>query len=243
VAEDLGVKHEVVSITQDRLLGLLDEVLIYGQDFRDFNVHCALVNAALAQFLESRHPQGSPGARPVVLTGDGMNELVADYTPVKLGDREHYLLPRLSPGRTRRFLILGLDAGDREVGVFARAGVDCIQPYLLRPEVYMALPDRVVESENAKQKLARSVMGSLIPEHVYARPKVRAQVGSSDEPLGTLAALTRAGVDGGELERRFQTLFGIDARERRGLIRAGMYRFHTEYPGSLPERISIPSAE
>lgn len=241
VAEDLGVKHEVVTVTQEELLGLLDDALIYGQDFRDFNVHCALVNAALARFLERRHAQGK--ARPVVLTGDGMNELVADYTPVKLGDREHYVLPRLSPGRTRRFLILGLDAGDREVGVFARAGVDCIQPYLLCPEPYFALPDRVVESENAKQKLARSVMGSLIPEHVYKRPKVRAQVGSSEEPLGTLAALTRAGVDALELERRFETLFGIDPRERRGLIRAGLYRFHTEYPGNAPEPTVTPSAE
>jgi asparagine synthetase B (glutamine-hydrolysing) len=243
VAEDLGVKHEIVSVTQDELLSLLDDVLLYGQDFRDFNVHCALVNVALARFLERRHAQAGRAGRPVVLTGDGMNELVADYTPVKLGDREHYVLPRLSPGRTRRFLLLGLDAGDREVGVFARAGVDCIQPYLLCPEVYTALPDRVVESENAKQKLARSVMGSLIPEHVYKRPKVRAQVGSSAEPLGTLAALTRAGVDGLDLERRFETLFGIDPRERRGLIRAGMYRFHTEYPGNAPEPVAIPSAE
>ena len=240
-AKALGVPHEVICVRSDSLVGALDEVLVNGQDWRDFNVHCGLVNAALARWIEARHaslarsPQeAAGGARPVVITGDVMNELVADYTPVRVGDRELYSLPRMSAGRTRRFLVQGLDTGDREVGIFARRGVDCVQPYALCASAYAALPDRAVESPNAKQALARAVMGDRIPEHVYARPKVRAQVGSSDEVSGTLKALLDAGIDSAALESRFESALRLTAKERRSLMRAGMYRFVRSFDELAP---------
>ena len=63
------------------MLLALDDALCYGQDWRDFNVHCAIVNEIVAR----GHPATTrprTGARPFVLTGDLANELLADYTPV-----------------------------------------------------------------------------------------------------------------------------------------------------------------
>jgi asparagine synthetase B (glutamine-hydrolysing) len=230
VAEALGLPLEIVEVPPDGLLDLLDEVLVAGQDFRDFNVHCGLVNAALARGIAERSTAG--GAPPVVLTGDTMNELMADYTPVHYGASDYYALPRLEPGRLRRFLVSGLDTGDREVGVFAHRGIDTIQPYALHPEIYTALPGGFLEAEGAKQRLGRLVMGDLVPSFIYDRPKVRAQVGGSEKVGGTLAALVDRGIDSAELERRFCLLTGFEPAELKRWIRAGLYRFTSSYPES-----------
>jgi asparagine synthetase B (glutamine-hydrolysing) len=227
VAETLGVRLEVVTVSRQALLELVDPVLIHGQDHRDFNVHCGLVNAALATALQARHP----GERPVVLTGDTMNELVADYTPVEYGARQYYGLPQVSAGKMRRFLVTGLDTGDREVGIYAHFGVDAIQPYAFCPEVYCALPGPLIAEPGSKQRLARLVMGDRVPPFIYDRPKVRAQVGSSEEVGGTLAALVDQGIDAAELERRFCRLLGFEPRELKTWMRAGYYRFTSTYPG------------
>jgi asparagine synthetase B (glutamine-hydrolysing) len=224
VASELGVAHRTVIVSPDTLAEHLDDALVYGQDYRDFNVHCALVNAVLGAAI------GGSADDAVVLTGDTMNELVADYSPVQFEGRAHYVLPDLSPGRLRRYLVQGLDSGDREVGVLARWGVQTVQPFALAADAYVALPDAMVHEAGSKQRFVRSVFGDRIPEFVYARPKVRAQVGAAGEPSGTMAVLLRLGVDQSVLERRFEALFGMDARERRRLIRAGMYRFPTEHP-------------
>jgi hypothetical protein len=130
----------------------------------------------------------------------------------------------------RRFLVTGLDSGDREVGIFAHHQVDTIQPYALCPEVYCALPGPLLEEPGAKQRLVRLVMGDRIPSFIYDRPKVRAQVGSSEEVGGTLAALVDQGIDAAELERRFCRLYGLEPRELKAWIRAGYYRFTSAYP-------------
>lgn len=233
VARDLGIPLELVELAPQSLPALVDEVLVGGQDYRDFNVHCGLVNAALAVAI-ARLPRPAGGAAPVVLTGDTMNELMADYTPVHYGPAEYYSLPNLGAGRLRRFLVSGLDTGDREVGIFARLGIDTIQPYALYPEIYTALPGAFLEVDGAKQRLARLVMGEQIPSYIYDRPKVRAQVGGSNQVGGTLAALVDQGIDGPELERRFCRLAGFEPRELKRWIRAGVYRFTATYPIPAP---------
>jgi hypothetical protein len=165
----------------------------------------------------------------VVLTGDTMNELMADYEPVEYAGRAHYELPRLPPGRVRRFLVQGLDSGDREVGVFAQHGIDCIQPYALCPDAYTALPGKVVEHERAKQRLVRAVLGDDVPALVYARKKVRAQVGG-ETVGGTLAALLDVGLDQAALTNRFGALYGLDPAEVGGLLFSGRYRYRRLLP-------------
>lgn len=230
VAELLGVPFLPVLLDPEDVLGLLDTTLIYGQDFRDFNVHCGLVNAALAAAISARHPSGP---RPVLLTGDCANELLADYAPETYRGESLYPLPRLSPGRMRRHLVAGLAAGDREVGIFSQQGLDVIQPYALCAHAYAALPDAVIDAPRAKSALARAVIGAGVPDFVYARPKVRAQVGGARG--GTMRLLVDRGIDGAWLAARFATLFELDPATVRRFIRAGRYR--TPPPPSTGEHV------
>ncbi|MDB4963604.1 MAG: hypothetical protein JWP01_3603 [Myxococcales bacterium] len=233
VAAELGVPLQVVHATADELVSLIDVALCYGQDWRDFNVHCALVNAAIGRAIAA-HAQQHGQARPVLLTGDAMNELVADYSPVTYRGTDYYPLPRMPAGQLRRFLVQGLDAGDREIGVFAHYGLDAIQPYALCAGAYTALPSGCLERAEAKQRLVRQVMGDAIPSYVYERPKVRAQIGGAGEVRGTLAALVDRGIDATWLERRFCELFDLELPQLRRAVRAGLYRFPTAYPDPQP---------
>ncbi len=230
MADHAGIPLDVVEVDRARILASVDAALVDGQDFRDFNVHCALVNLVLAEHLAE---QAGSGPAPVVLTGDAMNELVADYTPVAYGDTVFYALPRMSKGRLRRFLVAGLDSGDREVGTFGRHGLEVVQPYTLCADVYARLPGGFLEDASAKQRLVRAVVGEGIPEPIYRRPKVRAQVGSSDTVGGTLAALVDGGLDQGALLGRFARLFQTTERAARGFLRGGFYRFSTALPAAV----------
>ena len=222
VASDLGVRHELVLADADDLLGLLDPVLLYGQDWRDFNVHCGIVNAAIGQALSPATADAAP--RPVVLTGDTMNELMADYAAVTYGGREYYALPGVPPGQLRRFLVQGLDAGDREVGVLTHFGVDVIQPYAWCADAYAGIPGPWLQLPSAKSDLVRAVLGSVVPPYVYARKKVRAQAGSAVTPAGILALFADRGIGAQYLASRFARLFGLSERELPRLIRGGVYR-------------------
>lgn len=219
VAEILHVPFLPVTLDPEKLLELIDTTLIYGQDFRDFNVHCGLVNAAIAAVIAARHPTGP---RPVVLTGDCMNELLSDYAPESYLGESHYELPQLSHGRLRRHLVAGLDAGDREVGLFTQQGLDVIQPYALCARAYAALPDAYIDAPSAKTTLVRAVMGNQVPGFVYDRPKVRAQIGGARG--GTMRLLLDRGIDADWLAARFGILFELDPSEVRRSIRAGRYR-------------------
>ena len=95
VATDLGIAHVEILADPDDVLSLLGEVLVSGQDYRDFNVHCGLVNAALGRRLREQLGADGGAPAPVLLTGDGMNELMADYRPVLYKGVEYYGLPRV----------------------------------------------------------------------------------------------------------------------------------------------------
>src|SRR6185437_14973927 len=128
--------------------------------------HCALVNARIAEHLAETRASGGAD-RPVILTGDTMNELMADYVPVTFRGTEFYSLPKLAADKLRRFLVSGLDSGDREVGIFSHFGMDVIQPYAMLADVYASLPAAHVQNADAKQRLVREVMGDKIPAEVY----------------------------------------------------------------------------
>jgi asparagine synthetase B (glutamine-hydrolysing) len=240
LARELGVPLAVVLSTSQEILSSIDTVLHYGQDWRDFNVHCGLVTAALGRAIRDRHRESGSTSAPVVLTGDVMNDLMADYTAVRYNEREYYSLPRLSPARLRRFLVAGLDAGDREVGIFRHFGIDVLQPYAMCAAEYAALPPALVDVPRAKQQLVQAVMGNAVPPDIYSRPKTRAQAASANQANGTLAVLVDNGVDETALERRFAHLYSLDAGSLRQFIRAGFYRFTCSYPISTARKVSAP---
>lgn len=215
-AEHIDMPLKEVHVNSEQMVNQLTTALVHGQDWRDFNVHCALVNACLGA-------HGELDGR-ILLTGDTMNELVADYKPVDYAGQTFYPLPRLKPARLRRFLVSGLDSGDREVGVFHHFDLATIQPYALCADAYTALPDSWLADDNIKAQLVRQVMGDAIPHAIYARPKVRAQVGNDQQAGGTLAAMVAQGLTGAQLKQKFAGILDCDEAFLDQFLRAGIYR-------------------
>ena len=206
LAADLGLPLTRVTVSADDLLGLVDTVLTEGIDWRDFNVHAGLVNAALARGIAQLHV--ADAARPVALTGDIANELLADYNAEQIGGRTYYALPRVPLPRLRAALVRGLEASHREVGPFRAWGVRAVQPYAVVADYYMALPESFLRLADRKPRLCRMVFGDEIPAYVYDRPKTRAQVGGRDDG-GVLGLCLARGIDGQALRARFAALHGI----------------------------------
>jgi asparagine synthetase B (glutamine-hydrolysing) len=220
LARDLDLPLLEANATENQLFETLDTVLLEGIDWRDFNVHAGLVNAVLAQAIDDAVTD-----RPVlVFTGDLANEFLADYHPERYRDNTYYRLPRLSPAALRDNLVRGLDTSHREIGVFAAWNLPVVQPYAVAVDEYLMLRDDFLRSGDRKQRLSRTIFRELVPDYVYLRTKVRAQVGNPDTGGGVLAACVDRGFDSSWLQRRFATLHGVaDPTALNKFIRAGRY--------------------
>ncbi len=223
LAADLGLPLLTATVEPTRLLEKIDTVLSEGIDWRDFNVHAGLVNAALAERIaEDVVDRRAPG---LVLTGDLANEFLADYQPEEYGGVTYYRLPRLEPGSLRTHLVRGLDTCHREVGVFAAWNLPVVQPYAVAVDAYLTIPPDWLARADRKQELSRAIFGGLLPDYVYTRKKVRAQLGSANGDGGVLALCVDSGLDSAALRRRFAALHGVDdLRALDRFIRAGSYR-------------------
>lgn len=226
LSRDLGLPLLLATVSEEELFEHLDTVLVEGVDWRDFNVHAALVNAALAAAVDAACPADGCGAPPrLVLTGDLANEFLADYHPERYRGTTYYRLPRLRPDALRASLVRGLDSSHREVGVFAAWNLPVVQPYAVAADAYLRLPGDFLGQDDSKQQLCRAVFGDLVPEYVYSRKKTRAQVGDPETGGGVLAAAIDRGIDSGWLRRRFADLHDVaDVRELDRFLRAGHYR-------------------
>jgi asparagine synthetase B (glutamine-hydrolysing) len=224
LARSLHIPFRLVPAGADDLHAVVDAALRYGQDWRDFNVHCAIVNQIVARAIR-QDADHTGGPLPLVLTGDLANEFLADYEPVPYGGAEYYKLPRMQPLDLRRTLIRGLDSGDREVGVFNHHGLEVVQPYGLIVNQYHRLPQGFIGGKQSKQELAQKIAGELLPAFLFNRPKVRAQVGDSTAHTGILPLLIERGHGANWLRRAFCRLFNIEYEaflDR--FIRGGRYR-------------------
>ena len=229
VARDLGLPLLDVSVTADELLDHLDTVLVEGVDWRDFNVHAALVNAVLAFGIAGSGADESS----VVLTGDLANEFLVDYHEESYRGRTYYRLPRLRPGALRSSLVRGLDSCNREIGIFEAYGLGVVQPYRgcrrRLPGVARSVPHR------------RRPQGRTRPDHLrVARPGVRLppEEGAGSGRIGRSRRrprdLSRPGDRPGLAAAPFRGPARRRGRERaRPFHRAGRYR--TGIPSSTQE--------
>jgi asparagine synthetase B (glutamine-hydrolysing) len=233
LARDLDLPLLEVTVTEDQLFEQLDTVLVEGIDWRDFNVHAGLVNAALAAGIDDAVPAQDRSAPVLVLTGDLANEFLVDYHSEQYKGVNYYQLPRLPAVALRSSLVHGLDTCHREIGVFAAWGLTVAQPYAVAVDSYLALDGQFLGREERKQQLCREIFGDLLPGYVYARPKVRAQAGDPELGGGVLAACVDRGYDAAWLRRRFARLHEVaDPRTLDRFIRAG--RYPTAVPHLLP---------
>jgi asparagine synthetase B (glutamine-hydrolysing) len=225
LASDLGMPLLEATVSEDELFANIDTVLVEGIDWRDFNVHAALVNAALAAAIDDSLPARDRTSPVLVLTGDLANEFLVDYHAERYRSATYYELPRLPAAALRTSLVRGLDTCHREIGVFAGFGLSVVQPYAVAVDAYLALDASLLEREDRKQRLCREIFGSLLPDYVYSRPKTRAQVGDSSLDGGVLAACVDRGFDSAWLRQRFARLHAVsEASALARFIRAGRYR-------------------
>ena len=221
LARDLDLPLMCVDASSTSLLEKLDVVLSEGVDWRDFNVHAGLVNAAIAEAIAA---STSTDGRKIVLTGDLANEFLADYGEEHYRGATYYELPRLPQPALRDALVRGLDTSNREVGVFAAWHTDVVQPYAAAADLYLSLPANLLASPDAKQQVARAVFGDLLPDYVYGRAKVRAQVGSSEQDHGVLGLCIDNGIDARYLRDRFAYIHRVTDAALNRFIRGGTYR-------------------
>ena len=143
------------------LRDLLDIVLLEGIDWRPFNVHAALVNAALARAIREATAPGTRG-RPLVFTGGLRGRIPRGLCPG--GGRRRRPVPcRRSPRQPRRALVDGLDTSHREVGVFGAWELTTVQPYAAAADLYLSLPATFLGAADRKQRLSRDIFGPMLP--------------------------------------------------------------------------------
>lgn len=225
-AAHLRIPWRLVEAGPDDVLSTLRDAVLFGQDWRDFNSHCAIVNVLLANAISEDDQRTPESAESLVLTGDLMNELLADYAPARYHGKDYYTLPPIPPGALRRALVRGIQAGDREVGVFQSRGLTVAQPYAEIFESMLSLPDTTT-----KPDVIRALAGDRLPAAYYERRKARAQIGDSEVRRGILPLLADSGRDAQWLERFACKLFGApDQRSLRNFIRAGVYRSCPRFP-------------
>lgn len=222
LARDLHVPLLTVDVTPEELLEPMDDVLVAAADFRDFNVHCALVNWAIAHAIDDARKDGEEA---LVVTGDLANEYLADYHEETYAGRTFYRLPRIPRPALRDALVRGLDSSHRELGVFGAFGLRVVQPYAAAVDAYLALEPEAFDDERRKATLDRAIFGDAVPDYVYDRKKSRAQVGDDEAGGGVLAACVDRGIDEDWLRGRFAALHRIeDFAELNRFVRAGRYR-------------------
>lgn len=223
LAADLGVPLLEVTVTEDELLEPLDLVLREGIDWRDFNVHAALVNAAMARAVAEQI--GDAARTGLVFTGDLMNEFLVDYHEETYRGRVYYRLPRLGPRSLRRVLVKGVETSHREVGIFEAWNLPVVQLYSVAADLYCSLPPEFLAVPGNKERLSRLVFGDRIPEYVYRRRKTRAQIGDPETGKGVLALCVDRGIDQSYLRARFAALHEVrNPVELDRFLNAGRYR-------------------
>jgi hypothetical protein len=197
----------------------LDKVLIFGQDWRDFNVHCAWVNNILGTELRKSFDPDST----IILTGDLMNEFVADYTAVEFNGVTYYSQPKVPRDRLRNFFVYGLDSGDREIGIFNSHGFTAIQPYSFVAEDYLTVPREYLERSDCKEILNLPLLRNDKIHALIQKKKLRAQVGGNSG--GVLGLFHEHSISQEFLSERWKKIFSqyCNEEEVKNFIAAGRY--------------------
>lgn len=218
IASLLDLPLTAILRTSEAVAPAVAPAVRFGQDWRDFNVHCAIVNLFLAQDIKALWPD----RRVVVLTGDIMNELICDYHEELVEGTIYYPQPKVNLARRRRFFVRGLDAGDREFGIFSAFGLTVCQPYAAVADIYMRIPAQLLDRPDAKQILNSPLLDPPIMAAVN-KIKTRAQVGGAD--MGTLGICHRLGINDQTLRDVWCGQFSAsDARVALGMIEFGRHR-------------------
>jgi hypothetical protein len=200
VAAALGIRFLPVVRSRQAVADAIRQSVRLCQDWRDFNVHCATVNLFLAQDIRAAFPN----EEVVVLTGDLMNEYLCDYREERVDGAVYYKIPRIPIDKRRKHFLRGLDAGDREIGVFWSYGLTTCQIFAVLADQYMRIPSSMLDQPGAKWMLNGPLVAARARAYV-SQSKTRAQVGGKD--MGTLGIYHRLGIGEQQLRHLWQQDF------------------------------------
>ena len=214
---ELNVNFNSIYIEPKKIFKDLRKILKASQDWRDYNIHCAVLNYYIGEYISKNFNTNEY----IVLTGDFMNEAFADYTSEFIEGNEYYKQPKFSQKIRQRFFLSGLDTSDREIGIFASFGLTCIQPYSFVLAHYKLLTNNDLSEDNIKYK----INGSLLPKSILDKinkNKVRAQVGDSSG--GILGYFVKNSITEEKLIKIFSEEFNLNQKFMNDFIQIGVYK-------------------
>lgn len=217
IAKILKIKFKPIFFPEKNCIKDLKKVMYSCQDWRDFNVHCAILNFQIAKNLKKiLNYKNEP-----VITGDYMNEYFADYTSEKNNGLIHYKQPNQSRAIRQKYYIKGLNSSDRENGVFKYFNIPSFQPYCYVDTLYKILPSNFLNKNDAKYILNGKFLNKKIIKLINKK-KYRAQVGGSEG--GILNYMTNKEIFQEELNRKFNSFFKTNNRFLSNFIYLGSYK-------------------
>ena len=215
IARKLKLKHIKIPFNLKEQLKDLKNIMYASQDWRDYNIHCAFLNFAIAKHI-NKNLKKLP-----VLTGDMMNEFFADYDSEIFKGETFYNIPNVKKKNRQRFFIRSLDSSDREIGIFNFFRIPLFQPYSVVVSDYENLPEKVINKEKSKY----IVNGKFIPNSLLKlvlKKKNRAQI--TDDGGGILSFFLRNMINQKKLNSLFKDYFKIDQKFLKQFINIGSYR-------------------
>ena len=173
IARELKVNFFPIVKPLTTVLSSLEKIMYLIQDWRDFNVHCGVLNYEVSKFIEKKNFRNLP-----ILTGDFMNECFADYENEIINEKVYYKQLNISTNLRSKFLIDGLQSSDRENGIFSKKKLKIYQPYFCLLNNFKLLNKNFFNKNNKY-----SFMGKILPYELFklvGKEKKRAQITDND---------------------------------------------------------------
>ena len=216
ISQLIGIKFKPIFFNELDCLKDLNKVMYLSQDWRDFNVHCAILNYQIAKNLKKdKEYRFQP-----LITGDFMNEFVADYKPESINKKKYYEIPIKDKKKKQQFLINGLRSSDRENGIFNYFQIPSFQPYSIVSKIFENLPKNYLNDENVKYKINGKIINKKLLK-VINKKKIRAQIGGNGG--GILEIMIQNKIDQKKLIKIFKKNFNFDEQFLKSFIFLGDY--------------------
>jgi len=215
VARKLKLKHIKIPFNLKKQLKDLKKIMYASQDWRDYNIHCAFLNFAIAKYIDKKLK------KLPVLTGDMMNEFFADYDSEIFKGETFYNIPNVEKKIRQRFFIRSLDSSDREIGIFNFFRIPLFQPYSVVVSDYESIPKKIINKKKSKY----IINGKFIPNSLLKlvlKKKNRAKI--TDDGGGILSFFLKNMINQKKLNSLFKAYFKIDQKFLRKFINIGSYR-------------------
>ena len=214
IAYELKINFFPIVISIKETLKNYNKVMYLIQDWRDFNVHCGVLNFEIAKYLKKKKFKNLP-----TLSGDFMNECFADYTEEIINNKIYYKQPNVNSILRSKFLINGLQSSDRENGIFSKSNLKIYQPYFCLLSNFKKL-----KKSFFKKFVKYKFMGKILPPKILklvGKEKRRAQITSDDG--GILNHFVSNKVDQNKLLKDFSKINKIKSSWLKSFIVFGKY--------------------